>query len=203
VQELRGEDRLRDHLLDLAGLGTPALRNRLPLPDDVLAFYAGLYAGRNRSADGLARLIGDYFGVTASVEQFAGAWRRIDNGGQTSLGADGDAGRLGFGVLGDAAWDPHSGIRLRIGPLTRRQYDEFLPDGAAHAPLRALTRFYVDDQVAVDVQLVLARDEVPRCELSTNQHGAAMRGPALGRGTWLTSRTPDRDPDDVLMRICE
>ena len=203
VQELHGEDRLRDHLLDLAGLGTSGLRNRLPLPDDLLAFYAGLYAGRTRSADGLARLVGDYFDVPASVEQFAGAWRRVDGGGQSALGADGDAGRLGFGVLGDAAWDPHSGVRIRLGPLTRLQFDAFLPTGAAHASLCALARFYVDDQVRVEAQLVLARDAVPRCELLAQKDAAATGAPALGRATWLTSRPPARDPDDLIMRISE
>ncbi|HEX4683842.1 MAG TPA: type VI secretion system baseplate subunit TssG [Gemmatimonadaceae bacterium] len=203
VQELRGEDRLRDHLLDLAGLGAPGLRNRSPLPDDLLAFYSGLYAGRTRSADGFARLIGDYFDVPATVEQFAGAWRRVDAGGQCALGADGDAGRLGSGVLGDAAWDPHDGIRLRIGPLDRRQFDAFLPGGAAHEPLRALARFYVDDQMSVDAQLVLAHNEVSRCTLLPPEDAARAGSPALGRGTWLTSRTPTRDPDDLVIRICE
>src|SRR5581483_7521835 len=112
VQEAGGEDRLRDHLLDLSGLGTKGLQDRLPVSDDLLAFYAGLCAARGRTADGLARLIGDYFDVPASVEQFAGAWRRVDEAGQCTLGGEGEAGQLGFGVIGDVAWDPHNGIRL-------------------------------------------------------------------------------------------
>jgi glycosyltransferase involved in cell wall biosynthesis len=55
----------------------------------------------------------------ASVEQFVGEWRRVDETGQCTLGGDGAAGRLGLGVLGDVAWDPQARVRLRLGPLTR------------------------------------------------------------------------------------
>jgi type VI secretion system protein ImpH len=196
--EERREDRLRDHLLDLAGIGTQALRQRLPVPDDAIAFYAGLFASRARPADGLARLVADYFGVDARVEQFVGAWRRLDRGGQCELGADGDAGRLGWGVVGDEAWDPQARVRLRLGPLTRRQYDAFLPGGAAHATLSGLCRFYADDQVEVEAQLVLARAEVPPVHLGAGPRlGGAS--PPLGRGTWLASRRMTRDPDETVL----
>ena len=72
LQEEGAEDRVHDHMLDVAGVGTAGLRGRLPLPDATLAFYAGLLALRVRPADGLARLIGDYFDVAADVEQFVG-----------------------------------------------------------------------------------------------------------------------------------
>jgi type VI secretion system protein ImpH len=203
AQESGSEDRLRDHLLDLAGLGTPGLRNRLPVPDDALAFYASTLALHNRSADGLARLIGDYFSVPATVEQFTGAWRHVDSGGQSTLGEMGDAGRLGFGVIGDAAWDPQGRVRLRLGPLTRAQFDAFLPGGAAHEPLRALARLYADDQVGVDAQLVLAREAVPRVSLLPPRDAASAGAPPLGRGTWLARRAPTRDPDETMLTLCD
>lgn len=203
VQEVGAEDRLQDHLLDLGGLGTTELRRRLPVPDDVLAYYGGLLAMRARPADGLERLIGDYFDVPTRIEQFVGEWRHVDGDGQCALGADGDAGRLGFGIVGDEAWDPQARVQLRLGPLTRAQFDAFLPGGSAHAPLCALARLYADDQVGVDAQLVLARAEVPACTLGGP--GATMGGagpPALGRGTWLASRPLDRDPDETKLRLC-
>ena len=188
VHESGGEDRLYDHLLDLSGMGTAGLRGRLPTPDGALAFYAGLFAGQSRSADGLARLIGDYFHVPATVEQFVGEWRRLDAGGQCTLGEDDASGQLGFGVLGDAAWDPHSSVRLRLGPLTRAQFDAFLPDGPAHAALRSLARFY-------------ARDEVTPCRLEVPGPGLRL-GATLGRGTWLASKPLSRDPDETTLALC-
>jgi type VI secretion system protein ImpH len=179
--------------------------------DEALAFYAGLFAVRTRPADGLARLVGDYFDVPASVEQFVGEWRRVDATGQCTLGGDGAAGLLGLGVLGDVAWDPQARVRLRLGPLSRAQFDAFLPGGTEHATLRALARLYADEQVGVDAQLVLARAAVPPCVLgaapssassSTSSRAAAPRPGPLGRGTWLATRTPARDPDDAVLRLC-
>ena len=202
AHEGEDDDWLLDHLLDIAGVGTARLRGRLPVADAVLGYYAGLLAPRARPADGLARLVGDYFGVPALVEQFVGEWRRVDGRGQCTLGTDDDPAMLGFGVVGDEAWDPQARVRLRLGPLTRAQFDSFLPGGSAHEPLRALARVYADDQVGVDAQLVLDRGAVAPCILGfpLGTHGAC--GPPLGRGTWLASRPMARDPDETALALC-
>lgn len=189
-------DRLRDHLLDLVGFGTAGVQQRTPVRDDAIAYYAGLFAARPRSAAGLAQLVADYFAVTASVEQFIGTWRTLGDTGRFEVGADDDDGRLGFGVVGDAVWDPQARVRLRLGPLTRRQFDEFLPGGVAHAALAALARLYADEQVGVEAQLVLARDEVPGVQLG------AENVPTLGFGTWLRVRPMQRDPDETVLLLC-
>jgi len=203
AHESGSEDRLFDHLLDLAGMGTGGLRNRLPIRDEAVAFFSGLLATRARPADGLARIIGDYFDVPASVEQFIGEWRQLDSGGQAELGLEGDAGRLGFGVVGDAVWDPQARVRVRLGPLTREQFESFVPGGSAHEALKALARLYADDIVGVDAQLVLTRREVRPCVLDVPSSApGARRGPGLGRGTWLASRPLSRDPDETTLRLC-
>ncbi|MGQ0646590.1 MAG: type VI secretion system baseplate subunit TssG [Gemmatimonadaceae bacterium] len=203
MHESGEEDRLFAHFLDLAGFGTAGFRGRLPIRDESVAFFSGLLANRVRSADGLARLVGDYFDVTASVEQFVGEWRHVDQGGQCTMGAEDDAGRLGFGVLGDAVWDPQARVRLRLGPLSRVQFESFCPGGSAYEALRTLAHVYADEQVGVDAQLVLARDEVAPCTLDVPRPGAKSTGtPALGRGTWLASRPLTRDPDETCLRLC-
>jgi type VI secretion system protein ImpH len=194
--EIGHPDRLRDHLLDLVGFGTEGVQDRTAVRDDVLAYYAGLFASRPRNAAGLAQLIGDYFAVTATVEQFVGTWRTLSATGRFEVGADDDDGRLGFGVVGDAVWDPQARVRLRLGPLTRRQFDEFLPGGAAHAALATLARLYADEQVGVEAQLVLARDEVPGVLLGADDI------PTLGFGTWLRVRPMQRDPDETVLLLC-
>lgn len=199
----RGDDDwLLDHLLDIAGMGTPGLRDRLPVPDAVVGYYAGLLAPAARPADGLGRLVSDYFAVPAEVEQFVGEWRRVDGRGQCTLGTDDAPAQLGLGIVGDEAWDPQSRVRLRLGPLTRAQFDSFLPGGSAHEPLRALARLYADDQVGVDVQLVLDRGAVTPCVLGSSLGTPGACGPPLGRGTWLVSRPMARDPDETALALC-
>ena len=92
-------------------------------------------------------------------------------------------------------------MRLRLGPLTRAQYESFLPGGDGHDSLCALARFYADDAVGVDAQLVLARDEVPACVMDVPR-GDGPVPPRLGRGTWLASRKLTRDPDETILRLC-
>ena len=204
------EDWLLDHLLDVAGMGSAGLRRRLPVSDGAVGYYANLFAAGSRPADGLARLVGDYFDVAADVEQFVGEWRRLDGGGQCTLGEDDDTSRLGLGVVGDEAWDPQARVRLRLGPLTRAEFDGFLPGGGAHAALGALARLYADDQVGVDARLVLDRAAVAPVILGMPLGAGALGGapggapPAapLGRGTWLTSRPMARDPDDTTFSLC-
>ena len=202
AHESGAEDHLYEHLLDLVGMGSGGLQNRLPIRDEAVAFYSGLLSVRSRPADGLARLVGDYFDVPATVEQFVGEWRRLESGGQCALGEEGNAGRLGFGVIGDAVWDPQARVRVRLGPLTREQFDAFVPGGSAHEALRALARLYADDMVGVDAQLVLTRLAVRPCILDVpGDTSAGQRGPGLGRGTWLASRPLARDPDETTLRL--
>jgi type VI secretion system protein ImpH len=188
-------DWLTDHLLSIVGLSTEGLRGRLPISDEAMLYYAGLFALPSRPAAALEQLIGDYFDVPCEVEQFVGAWYPLSQAAQTALGEE--EGALGLGaVAGDEVWDQQGRVRVRIGPLTRRAYDEFLPGGQSYDALRALTRFYGNDQFDFEIQLVLARDEAPPFRLD----GDAEPLP-LGWCTWLRTVPLDRDPDDALFTL--
>ena len=194
-----GEDLFRDHLLDLVGLGTPGLAAQLGLPPGSLPFYAGLLALPTRPAVALELLLEDYFGVAVDVEQFVGGWYAIDEASQCALGDESSASsQLGFGaVAGDEIWDLQAKARLRIGPLTRAQYDTFLPTGRAYEELRALTKFFTGEQVDIELQLVLARDEVPPVSLG----GESTESTPLGWCTWLRSRPFTRDASDTILTL--
>ena len=193
------DDALRDHLLDLAGLGTPGLAKQLGLPPTALPFYVGLLALPTRPAVALELLLEDYFGVPVEVEQFIGGWYSIDVASQCALGDESSpSSQLGVGaVAGDEIWDVQARARLRIGPLSRAEYDGFLPTGRAYEELRALTKFFTGEQVDVELQLVLARDDVPPVSL-----GADTRPPTpLGWCTWLRSRPFARDASDTILTL--
>jgi type VI secretion system protein ImpH len=196
----RGEgDVLTEHLRDLVGLGTPGLADRLPLPDDALLSHAGLLGIRPRPAQALEQLLGDYFDVPVAIEQFVGGWYSLAAATQCRVGdeSQGASGQLGLGaVVGDEIWDIQSRVRIRLGPLPREQYEQFLPGGSAYEPLRALVRFFGNEQFAFDLQLVLTRDEVPGFVL-----GAEGDPPPLAWCTWLRSAPFARDPDDTILEL--
>jgi type VI secretion system protein ImpH len=193
----RSADWLTRHLLELAGLGTPAVRDRLPFDDATLLHYTGLLALPSRPAAALEQMLSDYFDVPVNVEQFIGAWYPLESAKQSALGDGGLRVALGEGaVAGDEVWDQQARVRVRIGPLTRVEYDNFLPGGASHDALRGLTRFFGNDQFDFEVQLVLRRDDAPLVQL-----GADDAPVPLGWATWLRTNPLDRDPDDAIFAL--
>ena len=199
AHERARRDPLAAHVADLIGFGTAGLQNRLAVRDESLLFYSGLLAPHRRSAVGLEQLVGDYFGVPTTVEQFVGEWYPLGAADQCALddAVESPSSRLGVGaVVGDEVWDPQAHVRLRLGPLTRAQYDDFLPGGSALARLRELVRVYADDQLDVEVQLVLHHDAVPTCTLGAD--GAAL---PLGWATWLRTAPSTRDADDTVLAL--
>jgi type VI secretion system protein ImpH len=195
----RGErDRFSYHVLALLGLGTPGLEDRQEVPDDSLLFYSGLLAGHARSATGLRQVLADYFDVPVEIEQFVGAWYPVEEEAQCSLGETGGySEQLGLGaVVGDEVWDQQARVRIRFGPLTLEQYTDFLPGHESYRHLRAITRFYAAGEFDMEIQLILRREDVPRCELC-----AEGEGPQLGWTSWVKNAPFPRDPGETVLEL--
>ena len=187
------------HLLSLLGLGTEGLRDRQTVSDDTLIYYAGLLAQHPRSAQALKQILADYFDVPVEIEQFAGAWYRLDRETQCRLSEESsDSRELGFGaVVGDEVWNQQSKVRIVLGPLTLERYVDFLPDGQSWEPLRAWVQFFSNDEWDFEVKLILEREQVPACTLGAE--GAS--GPQLGWVSWVKSAPFFRDPDDTVLAL--
>ena len=186
--ERDGADTFSEYLYCLIGLGTPGLRGRLHIDDQILLYYAGLLAQRPRSAVALEGILEDYFGVAIQVVQFQGEWFDVNTDVLSSLGAGGANHELGVSaVLWERIWDPQSRFRVNVGPLTYAQFKDFLPGSDGYVHLVELTRFFVGEDVNFEVRPVLRRDEVPWCELGG---GEAVR---LGWSMWLKTREFEED----------
>ena len=198
----RGQsDDFSHHVMDLIGLGTAGLQNRQTVPDDCLLYYSGLLAQHPRSASALEQILSDYFDIPVEVEQFAGGWYSLGESDQCSFeGTKSYSEQLGAGaVVGDEVWDQSARVRIKIGPLSLEQYVEFLPTGSAFKPLQELTRFFSNDELDFEAQLILKRDEVPRCELGAEQ-GIA---PQLGWTTWGRTKEMSMDVADTILPLWE
>ena len=192
-------DRFSQYLFDVIGLGTKGLRNRQGIPDVSLLHYAGILAQQPRSAVVLEQILSDYFGVDVRVEQFLGAWYRLSSDAQCSLDdTESDSQQMGFGaVVGDEVWDPQARVRLVVGPLTLREYLDFLPSGTAFRPLRTMVRMFAGDELDFEVQLILRRQDVPACELGT----AGEASPQLGWLSWSKTQPVDRNPSETVLQL--
>lgn len=198
----------------LIGLGTPHLRSRMRIavrvddeeqPERTLArvedlallYYAGFLAQRPRNAVNLAAMLTDYFELPAEVKQFQGQWLQLERADQTCLGAHG---LLGMNAIaGDRVWDVQAKFRVKLGPLDRNRFEEFLPDRSATASRKSLfllaqmIRSYAGPELDFDLQLVLKAADVPACRV-----GGAGFGARLGWNTWLLSKPRDADADDAV-----
>ena len=197
--ERTGDDRFSARLMDLLGLGTEGLRERGGISDAAYLNYAALLARHVRTAASLRQILEDYFGVDVQIHQFAGTWRKLSSDNQTCFtGFGGPSERLGVGVVaGDEVWDHHGRIRISLGPMPFDQYLKFLPGQDAYHELVAWLKFYSNGSYETEVQLVLAREDAPSCELGS---GGLMR-PQLGLVSWLKTKPLDRDPADATYLV--
>ena len=184
------DDRFSTYVGAFIGLAPPAFRNRDAVPDLAKLFHAGALLRQARNADGLAAILGDYFGVRVRIQEFVGHWMDLAPSERTGLGRD-DA-SLGRGaVLGERVWDRQHKFRVRLESLSLAQYESFLPGGRPLSELVAWVRQYLCLELAWDVRMVLRENEVPSLRLG--QSGQ------LGWTSWLGQRRTRADADDLCL----
>lgn len=193
------QDLFTRYLLDLIGMGTGGLRNRQEIDDEALLHYVSLVAMQSRSAVALEQMIEDYFEVPVEIQQFSGAWYNLDASTQCAMTELDTASRqLGGGaVVGDAIWDRQARVRIRLGPLALERYCDFLPGESAYRALRDLTRFFTNQCLEFELQLVLDRTQTPGTELDFDAPNPAR----LGWVTWAKTKDLDRDPEETILAL--
>ena len=179
-------------------MGESALQNRQSLPDEVLLFYSGHFSNERRTAEGLEQILSEYFNLTVEVQEFAGQWLRLDRQHRSHLPSRGQTqtahNLLGQSVvIGERVWDVQSKFRVVLGPLTLKQFEQFLPSGDGYQPLLDLTRSFAGVEYDFDVTLVLKADQVPPCCLGEQNQPAH-----LGWNTWLGSESRTDDVADAV-----
>lgn len=180
------------YLASLIGLGMDTLRDRDALPDHAKLHHAGRLSAQARNPGGLRAMIAEFFRVPARIEEFVGAWLVLPQDGRLRLGRSRATGLLGHSaVAGARIWSRQHKFRVVMGPMDLAAYRRLLPGGTSLARLVAMTRNYVGDELAWDLRLVLARDEVPALKL-----GGDAR---LGWSTWLGRRREDTDAGDLVL----
>jgi len=152
----------------------------------------------SRSAAVLERVLADYFDIDVEVEQFVGAWSglsasdlcRFERGLTVSEQLGGGA------IVGDEIWNQQSGVRIKLGPLEFQQYLDFLPSGTAYESLWSLTKFVSRGELDFEFQLILKREDVPPCELGSDE----AAGPRLGWTSWAKTRPMGEHASDTILR---
>jgi type VI secretion system protein ImpH len=183
----------------LFGIAEEQLQARDAVGDSSKLFFAGRLSRQVRDADGLLAWCKAQFDVPIRIDQWCGHWMPLDRGERTRLRRR-DAQGVGRGaVLGNTVWDVQHKFRIVIGPMRLREYLDFLPDGPQLTRLQAMVRQWVGLEFEWDVQIILAKQDVPSLRLGGQ--ASAPRAGALGRGAWLGHYRKERDADSLVIDV--
>jgi type VI secretion system protein ImpH len=182
-------------LLALAGFGPGTPHEGVE--DSTLARYAGVLGQRPASGVVLAQVLSHHLRVPVALQEGVGYWDRLAREEQSALGCA--IGRPGAvlgqaAVLGERCWRPDLRVRVRIGPLTRTEFERFLPHAAGAQALRTLLGLFGAPTLSYEIVLVLARSELRPMRLS----GGPQR---LGRDGYLITAPVLLDRADMVYEM--
>jgi len=184
------DDRFTGYVGAFLGIAPATFRHRDSLPDLAKLFHVGALIRQVRNTEGLTHILQHFFRVPVRIEEFIGHWMSLSSRERTYLAREGAT--LGEGaVLGGRVWDRQHKFRIRLGPLTLDQYENFLPGGTPLKKLVDWVRLYLGFELDWDVRLMLKHDEVPPMVLG--------RDGRLGWTTWLGRRQSTDDPGDLCL----
>lgn len=194
------QERFLPMMLSLVGVGNRHLRAEAceatqPVLAETLAYYAGALRQSARPGHLIERILADHFAVPVRLEQFAGRWQNLPASEQSALGLANA--RLGVDtVCGQRMWECGTSIALEIGPLSREQFDRFLPGGEAACAIAHLLSLLAGITVACTVRLVLRKEDVRPAQL-----GGGMAPARLGHNSWMLTRLTHEHRRDMAYEI--
>lgn len=186
------DDRFALYVGALAGFALPTMIDRTTLPDQVRYHYVGHYGCQARHAEGLSRILSDYFGFEFRIEEYIGHWIELPKNARCRLGSDPDNATLGVTIaLGERVRVTQDRFRVVAGPLAESDYLRLMPGSESLKRLVDLVRSYVGDEMSWELQLVMKREDTDTTRLG----GRAQ----LGMNSWLLSRPLSEDPSDMVI----
>jgi type VI secretion system protein ImpH len=186
-----GADGFLPLLLALAGFAPGVPRDAVE--DATLARYAGVLQRRPASAVVLAQVLTHHFGVPVALQEAVGHWDLLADSERSMLGgANAVLGQAA--VIGERCWRPDLRARVRIGPLSRAQFERFLPRAGGARALRTLLGLFAAPTISYEVVLVLAGTELRPARLA----GGPQR---LGRDSYLLTTAVRQDRADMVYEM--
>lgn len=183
--ENKGADKFSRYIASLAGFAVlDGSQSHKYVEHFSKLYFAGYSLQRNRSADNFQSLLSQYFSIPIHVEENIGQWFKLPKEEQTRLGVN-KRYTLGDGlIVGSRVYDVQTKFRITIGPLKLEEFKSFFK-GFNSKRLIEWVRFYVGEEYDWDVQLILAKPEIPKLVLGSHNQ--------LGLTTWLGSTNNNMD----------
>ena len=203
-----GRDNFGRYASSLIGMGQTSLKNRDSVPDHLKLHHAGHLSRLTRNPEGLLNALSALVRVPVVMQEFCLQWLKMAPGDLTRLSSVATAGeggqhrielgasssRLGQGaIIGSMVPDVQHKFRLRLGAMSLKEFERYLPGGIRFLQVRDWVRNYIGVELSWDAQVVLKRDEVPAARLGSFGQ--------LGWTSWLGMPPGKRTADaaDVML----
>jgi type VI secretion system protein ImpH len=173
----------------LSGHFEAGTRDRDAMPDLAKRHFLAHLAPAPRHPEGLVNMISAFVNAPVALQEFVGEWLDLEPDDRWQLGAAAGLGRATS--IGTRVWSTAAKFRLRIGPMGLADFRRLMPGTTGLKRVEAIVRNYVGDAFDWDINLVLARDEVPQAQLGGDT--------PLGHTSWIGRRTGDSDADDLYL----
>lgn len=184
------------------GMATPGLDGRMALPLDAVLYHSGNLASRSRSAERLRGMLEAETERAVEIEEFAGGWMRLPATEQTRMplgrGAPQHCGLGTTAVLGAQVWDAQARFIIRIGPLTREEFEALLPGRPMFKRVTDLARLFVGLDTGFALNLVLKAEEVPQATLGGSTQLGWSSWPATAKPRTAHARDAIFEPQEVI-----
>lgn len=189
--EPREGSRYLDFIGSFSGMGMEVIRGRDSVPDFARMFHSPWMSRQARNAEGLEKIIGDFFEVPAQVKSFQGRWLPLPRDSWCMLGESEETGVSGVNAIaGEFFWDCSLSFRIQIGPVSFADLQRMLPGGGAFTRLCDWVRSYIGKELFWDVQLLIRAEDIPPLLLGEDGR--------IGFDTWLQPSEQDRNFHDVI-----
>lgn len=205
--ERHADDPVTNVLYSVTGLATgphsgrQALRHKHRFPDEIVLYYAGAFSKWPRTAITLRNVVAEYFQFPVEVQEFQPQTIELAPQEQSRTASkaqpEGQNAALGQTVMiGSRICLYGARFRLRVGPLSRKDFDSLLPESERFKKLVEFVKLYAGIDWDFDIQLVLRADEVPASRLAGKDAPPAQ----LMRNSWMLSKPATEDRDDVVLQ---
>ncbi len=186
----RPEENFSRHVASLINQGQDSLKQRDSIMDHAKYFFAGHLVRQTRNPEGIIQILRTFFNINVSLKEFVPQWIQLHPSQQ--LGLNGSMGLGQDTILGSSVRDAQHKFRISLGPLTRSEFDQFMPGTRQAKQLTHWLRHYVGIELNWDAEIVLRKEDIKGIRLG--------QASPLGLGTWMGLR-PDSagDARDVVI----
>ncbi len=155
--------------------GYISTQHEQPELDDYFAEFAGLMQGQNNTAHAMRTMLACIFKQHVEIEEFIEEKFKLPDEQKTILGGERPS-LLGINTFcGETIRQIDGKIEIRIGPLNRAQYLEYLPQQKQSQKLKSILQSWCSPTLLVDLRLIIAKEEVkPLCLNSESSFGLAQ-----------------------------